>query len=157
MKDVCKDCYRERRGPRGKIKQQAHDLDRQLTRLLHSGSYNAPALVEIINRTIREIRQVAATGADYSDQLRLVRQAIVENGCRTVEEIVEEKNLSRWVVDRALQRLLADKVIETRPGYSHEVDDGEPGRPVTEYHPADDPTGQDFTDRLHSAAEDSLL
>lgn len=153
---ICKVCRRETRGPRGKAKREARELDKALGDLLAAG-YRTPALVEILNRALTDVRQFASTGADYGDQVRAVRRAIEVHGCRLVEEITEDTGLSRWVVDRAILRLLAEGVIVPRDKFLLDGDADEPGRPPTEYHPADDPTGQDFTARLYDSADDSLL
>lgn len=152
----CKDCYRQRRGPRGKEGRQARDLERQLLEL--QGVYVLPSLSDVISRALEEVRQIGATGGKFDEQVYTVRRAVEVHGCRTSAEVVEETQLSRWVAERALEKLVADGVLEPRNGYLLEVDADEPGRPPTEYHPADSPRGEVFTHILHRrAADDDLL
>jgi predicted ArsR family transcriptional regulator len=114
-------------------------------------------LTDIVTRALEEVRQIGATGAKLDEQVRAVRQAVLVHGCRRVDEVVEETRLSRWAVDRALETLLAEKVLETRNSYRHAEEAEEPGRPVTEYHPKDSPRGEDFTYILDRSREDDLL
>lgn len=118
-----------------------------------------PSLTDILSRAIAEVEQIGTGGAQFSEQVEAVRRAVLVNGCRSAEEVVEETNLSRWITDRALQKLVADGVLETRDGYSLKDEAGEPGRPVTQYHPKGTPRGEDFTHLLHRhrAVEDGLL
>jgi predicted ArsR family transcriptional regulator len=117
-----------------------------------------PSLSDVISRALEEVRQIGATGGKFNEQVRVVRRAVEVHGCRTSAEAVEETRLSRWVVERALERLVADGVLEPRNSYLLEVDADEPGRPATEYHPTDSPRGEVFTHILHRrAADDDLL
>ena len=152
---LCKVCRRESRGPRGKEGQQARALERVLLGL--RGAYTVPALADVLARAVAEVRQIGATGADFTAQVRAVRRAIEVNGCRTSAEIVEDMGLSRWVVERALKKLVSDKVVETRDSFLLEDDAEEPGRAPVEYHPVGSPRGEDFTHRLYRASEDNLL
>jgi len=153
----CKVCRRKRRGPRGKEGQQARALEKQLAGLLLSGAYTAPSLANILSRAITEVRQIGASGEDFAAQVRAVRKAIEVGGCRRVDEIVEDTELSRWAVDHVLRKLVADKVIETRDAFLLKDDAEEPGRAPVEYHPVGSPRGEDFTHRLYRASEDNLL
>ncbi len=153
---LCKECRRAARGPRGKEGQQARALEIELRRLAEV--YRTPALADVLARAAAEVKEIGASGADFNLQVRAVRRAIDVNGCRLVDEIMEDAQLSRWAVNRALQRLLAEKAIETRDGFLLDHDADEPGRPPVEYHPAHYPRGEDFTHTLHRrAAEDDLL
>jgi hypothetical protein len=153
--NLCKECHRETRGPRGKEAQAALALAKELWILRET--YSLPSLSDILSRTLEEVRQVGATGAKFDEQVEAVRRAVVVHGCRLVDEIVEETRLSRWAVDNALRVLLAEKVLETRDSFRHAEAAEEPGRPATEYHPKDTPRGEDFTRLLRRAAEDDLL
>lgn len=151
----CKDCYRARRGPRGKEARQARALERVLLSLAET--YPLPSLADILTRAAKEARQLGATGAQFDEQVEAVRTAIFTHGCRSAEEIEEETRLSRYVVDRGLADLLASGAVETRDRFLLTDEAVEPGRPVTEYHPADYPRGEDFTHLIYSSAEDNLL
>jgi hypothetical protein len=152
---LCKECRREARGPRGKEGQQARALEGELRRLAEV--YRTPALADVLSRAAAEVKEIGASGTDFSLQVRAVRRAIDVHGCRRVDEIMEDAQLSRWAVDRALQRLLAEKAIETRDGFLLEEDAEEPGRPPVEYHPAHYPRGEDFSHTLRRAVDDDLL
>jgi predicted ArsR family transcriptional regulator len=117
-----------------------------------------PSLSDVLARALEEVRQIGASGADFAEQIRVVRAAIFTHGCRTVDEMVDETKLSRWAVDRVLKRLVDERAIETRDSYFLEVDSDEPGRPPVEYHPTDSPRGEVFSHILHRrAADDDLL
>jgi hypothetical protein len=116
-----------------------------------------PSLSDILNRCLEEVRQIGATGAKFDEQVPAVRRAVVVHGCRTSAETVEETGLSRWVVERALEKLVADGVLEPRDGFRLEDAAEEPGRPATEYHPVDTPRGEVFTHILRRAVDDDLL
>jgi predicted ArsR family transcriptional regulator len=120
-------------------------------------TYGVPSLADILTRALEEVRQIGATGAKFDEQVGAVRRAVLVHGCRRVDEVVEETRLSRWAVDRALEILLAEKVLETRSSYRHAEEAEEPGRPVTEYHPKDSPRGEDFTYILDRSRDDDLL
>lgn len=143
----CKQCRRKRRGPRGKEGQQALLLAQRLGDLLASHEYTAPSVANVLSRAVTELRQIGATGRAFDEQVRAVREVIEEGMCRTVKEIVEEASLSRWVVDRALKKLVADGIIEPREGFAEE-----PGRPPAEYYPAGISRTDDIEERLRSAA-----
>lgn len=152
----CKDCYKQRRGPRGKEAQQARELERRLLEL--QDAYGLPSLSDVLSRALEEVRQIGVTGADFAEQVRVVRMAIFTHGCRTVDEMVDETRLSRWAVDRVVKKLVDEGVIETRDSYLLDADADEPGRPPVEYHPTNSPRGEVFTHILHRrAAEDDLL
>jgi predicted transcriptional regulator len=152
----CKECRRARRGPRGKEGQQARALERELWVIREA--YGAlPALAEILSRALDEVRQVGATGAKLDEQTAAVRRAVLIHGCRSAEEVVEETRLSRKAVDRALDKLVGDNVLETRDRFYLTEEAGERGRPVTEYHPTDTPRGEVFTHILRRAVDDDLL
>ena len=90
----------------------------------------------------------------------ILRRAVVVNGCRRVDEVIEETGLSRWVVARALEKLVAHRVVEQRDSFRLSDEAAEAGRPVTEYHPRGYPRGEGFSHLFHShgrAAEDDLL
>lgn len=150
---LCKECRRETRGPRGREGRQARRLEKELW-VLRETYGEVASLADMLNRCLEEVRQVGATGAKFDDQVAAVRRAVLTQGCRRVDEIVDETRLSRWAVDNALQVLLAEKVLETRNSYRHAE---EPGRPVTEYHPKDFPRGEDFTYLLDRSRDDDLL
>jgi hypothetical protein len=116
-----------------------------------------PPLADILNRGLEEVRQIGATGAKFNEQLRIVRRAVEVHGCRTSAETVDETGLSRWVVERALERLVSDQILEPRDGFRLEDASEEPGRPPTEYHPIDTPRGEVFTHILRRAVDDDLL
>jgi hypothetical protein len=144
------------RGPRGKDAQRARGLERELLALL--GTYDTQPLSDVLTRALDEVRQIGAGGASFDEQVSVVRRAVVVQGCRRVDEIVEQTHLSRWVVDRALARLLAHKVVEARDGYRLSDEAAEAGRPAVEYHPRGYPRGESFT-RLfrRDAVEEDLL
>lgn len=152
---LCKECRREVRGPRGKEGQQARSLEVELRRLAEV--YRTPALADVLSRAAAEVKEIGASGADFNLQVRAVRRAIDVNGCRLVDEIMEDAQLSRWATNRALQKLLAEKAIETRDGFLLDHDAEEPGRPPVEYHPAHYPRGEDFSHTLRRAVDDDLL
>jgi hypothetical protein len=116
-----------------------------------------PSLADILTRALEEVRQIGTSGAKFDEQARVVRRAVEVNGCRTSAEVVEEKGLSRWIVERALEKLVADGVLETRDSFRLKDAAEEPGRPVTEYHPVDTPRGEVFTEILRRAVDDDLL
>lgn len=153
---LCKECRRAARGPRGKEGKQARALEKELwvMRETYSG---VPSLADILNRALEEVRQIGAAGAKFEEQVAAVRRAVLVNGCRSAEEVVDDSGLSRWTVDRALEKLLADRVVETRDRFCLEDEAGEPGRPVTEYHPVDTPRGEVFTHILDRSRDDHLL
>ncbi len=153
---VCKECRRETRGPRGKEGRQARALEKELW-VLREAFGRMPSLADILNRSLEEVCQLGATGARFDEQVAAVRRAVLIHGCRRVDEVVEEVRLSRWAVDRALEILLAENVVETRNSYRHAEEAEEPGRPVTEYHPKDSPRGEDFTYILDRSRDDDLL
>lgn len=152
---LCKECHRATRGPRGKEGQQARALEKELWTLREL--FSTPALADLLSRALEEVRQIGATGAKLDEQVRVVSQAVLVNGCRRIDEVVDETRLSRWAVDRALEILLAEKVLETRNSYRHAEEAEEPGRPVTEYHPKDSPRDEDFTYILDRSRDDDLL
>lgn len=153
---ICKVCRRKVRGPRGKEGQQARSLEKELW-VLRELYDSAPSLADVLSRAIGEVQQIGVTGVKLDEQVRAVRQAVLVHGCRRVDEVVEETRLSRWAVDRALEILLAEKVLETRNSYRHAEEAEGPGRPVTEYHPKDSPRGEDFTYILDRSRDDDLL
>lgn len=138
----CRDCLRARRGPRGKEGRLALGLARELERLL--GIYSAPALADVLRRALDEVRQIGATGERRDEQVEAVRRAVLIQGCRRVEEVVEETRLSRWVVDHALKLLLRQRVLETRDAFRLGDEAEEAGRPAVEYHPRAYPRGDGF-------------
>lgn len=152
----CRECHRSRRGPRGRDAQRARGLERELLSLL--GTYDSPPLADVLTRALDEVRQIGAGGAAFDEQVSVVRRAVVVQGCRRVDEIVEQTRLSRWVVDRALEKLLAANVVEQRDGYRLSDEAAEAGRPAVEYHPKGYPRGESFG-RLfrNQAVEDELL
>lgn len=149
---LCKQCRRLSRGPRGREGQSALALERALADLL--GDYQEPSLADVLTRAIDEVRQIGATGYRLGEQVEAVRRAVLIHGCRRVDEIVEETRLSRWVVEKALELLLAEGVVETRDAYRLGDEAEEAGRPVTEYHPRDYPRGEGFT-RFFRRPEDA--
>lgn len=152
----CKECYSKRRGRRSKEGKQARALAKELW-VIREAYGGVPSLADILTRALEEVRQVGASGARFDEQVGAVRRAVVVQGCRSADEIIEETGLSRWVVDRALEELLALKVVETRDRFCLQEEAGEPGRPVTEYHPTDTPRGEVFTHILRRAVDDDLL
>jgi hypothetical protein len=152
----CRDCQRGRRGPRGKEAQQALALERDLLALLDG--YGSPPLSDVLTRAIDEVRQIGATGPDFDEQVEAVRRAVLIHGCRRVDEVVEDTHLSRWSVDRALEALLDEGVLETRDSYELSDEAAEAGRRVTEYHPKGYPRGEGFSSLFHrGAVDDDLL
>lgn len=139
----CKECHRQRRGPRGKEGRLALGLERELEGLL--GIYSAPALSDVLTRAIDEVRQIGATGERRDEQVETVRHAVLVQGCRRVDEVVEETRLSRWVVDHALKLLVRQRVLETRDAFRLGEEAEEAGRPVVEYHPRAYPCGEGFS------------
>lgn len=152
----CKECYRARRGKRGKEGQKARALEKELW-VIRESYGSVPSLADILTRALEEVRQVGASGARFDEQVGAVRRAVVVQGCRSAEEVSEETGLSRWVIDRALEKLVSDKVLETRDRFCLRDEAGEPGRPVTEYHPTDTPRGEVFTHILDRSRDDHLL
>lgn len=153
---LCKECRRLTRGPRGKEGRQARALERELWALREI--YTSPSLADVLSRALVEVGQIGATGAKFDEQVRAVRRAVLIHGCRLVDEIVEETELTRWAVDRALEKLLADKVLETRDHFCLDDEAQEAGRPPVSYHPVGTPRGEDFTHLLHRrAVDDDLL
>ncbi|HEX8502812.1 MAG TPA: hypothetical protein VF659_19670 [Pyrinomonadaceae bacterium] len=152
----CRECHKARRGPRGKQAQRARLLERELLALL--GTFGTPPLADVLRRALDEVRQVGASGARFDEQVEAVRRAVLIRGCRRVDEIVEEEGLSRWVVDRALERLLAAKVVEARRGYRLSDEAEGAGRSAVEYHPKGYPRGESFAGLFNRrAVEDDLL
>lgn len=147
----CRDCLRQRRGPRGREGRLALGLERELAGLL--GIYAAPALSDVLRRAIEEVRQLGATGDRRDEQVEAVRHAVLVQGCRRVEEVVEETRLSRWVVAHALKLLVRQRVLETRDAFRLGEEAEEAGRPVVEYHPRAYPRGEGFR-RLFRRDED---
>ena len=152
----CKDCRRERTGPRSKEAQQARALEKELwvIRETYSG---VPALADILSRTLEEVGRVGVFTATLDEQVEAVRRAVLIQGCRSADEVIDDTGLSRKAVDRALEKLVADKVLETRDRYLLKDEASKPGRPVTEYHPADTPRGEVFTHILDRSRDDHLL
>lgn len=153
---LCKECRRETRGPRGREGQQARALEKELWALREAFG-DVPSLADILTRGLEEVRQLGATGAKFDEQVARVRRAVEIEGCRTSAETVEETGLSRWVVERALEKLVAGRILETRDGFQLEDAAEEPGRPPTEYHPIDSPRGEIFSHILRRAVDDDLL
>jgi hypothetical protein len=152
----CRDCQRERRGPRGKEAQQAQALERELLALL--STYSTPPLSDVLTRALDEARQIGATGPGFDEQVEAVRRAVLIHGCRRVDEVTEESRLSRWVAARALERLLDEDVLETRDSFLLDDEAAEAGRRVTEYHPKGYPRGEGFSSLFHrGAVDDDLL
>lgn len=152
----CRECRKARRGPQGKDARRARSLERELLTLL--GVYDTPPLSDVLMRALDEVRQIGAGGAAFDEQVVAVRRAVVVQGCRRVDEIVEQTQLSRWPVHRALEKLLAAKVVETRDGYRLADEAEEAGRPAVEYHPKGYPRGESFTTFFRNpGAEDELL
>jgi hypothetical protein len=139
----CKECRRERRGPRGREGRSALELEGNLQELLDA--YAEPSLADVLSRALEEVRQIGAAGERRAAQVEAVRQAVLLHGCRRVEEIVEETRLSRWVVDSALEGLVAAGVLETRDAFRLVAEAEEAGRPVVEYHPRAYPRGEGFS------------
>lgn len=152
---ICKECRRVARGARSAEGQRARSLEKELQALY--GAYDVPSLRDILNRALEEVRHVGAPAPTFNEQIEAVRRAVVLNGCRSAEEVVDDTNISRKVVDRALEKLVADRVLEPRDRFCLEEDASEPGRPVTEYHPVDTPRGEVFTHILYRAVDDGLL
>jgi hypothetical protein len=152
----CRECRKARRGPRGREAQRARSLERELLGLL--GTYDTPPLADVLRRALDEVRQVGASGSGFDEQVEAVRRAVVVQGCRRVDEVMEEAGLSRWVVDRALERLLSAGVVETRGSYLLADEAAEAGRPAVEYHPKGYPRGESFARLFRNpAAEADLL
>ena len=139
----CKDCRRARRGPRGKEGRLAQGLERELAELL--GIYSTPALADVLRRSLDEVRQIGATGERRDEQVAVVRRAVLIQGCRRVEEVVEETRLSRGVVAYALKLLVRQRVLEERDAFRLGEEAEAAGRPVVEYHPRAYPRGEGFT------------
>jgi hypothetical protein len=150
----CRDCHRQRRGPRGHEGRLALGLERELAGLL--GIYSAPALADVLTRALDEVRQIGAVGERRDAQVQAVRHAVLIQGCRQVDEVVEETRLSRWVVAHVLQLLLRQGVVETRDAFRLGDAAEEAGRPVVEYHPRAYPRGEGFS-RLFRRADDDEL
>ncbi|HEU4595628.1 MAG TPA: Lrp/AsnC family transcriptional regulator [Pyrinomonadaceae bacterium] len=113
-------------------------------------------MTDVLTRAIAELRQISASGADFTAQVSAVRKAIEQEGCTTVAEIVEEANLSPWAVRKAIKKLLEVGAIVESEGF--QLDAEESGRPPVEYYPAHLPRREDFVHHhLKRAAEDNLL
>lgn len=154
LRGECKECRRARRGSQGKEGRQARALARELWVLRET--YSTPALADILSRTMEEVRQVGAVKLT-TEQLGTVRRAVIVGGCRSVEEVVEDTHLKQWTVRRALEKLTAEGILETRNRFLLSDEAEEPGRAVTEYHPIDTPRGEVFTHLLRRAVDDDLL
>lgn len=152
----CKTCYRERRGARSKEGQRARELAKELW-VIRETYADVPALADILSRVYEEVQQIGASGATFDEQVEAVRRAVLVQGCRSADEVIDDTGLSRKVVDRALEKLLGDGVVETRARFCLSEEAGEPGRPVTEYHPTDTPRGEVFTHILDRSRDDNLL
>lgn len=157
----CKECYRARRGSRGKEGQRARDLAKELW-VIRETYADVPALAEILSRAYEEAQRLGATGAKFDEIVRTVRKTINEGGARTVDEIMEDTHLSRWAVDRALEKLVADNEVEPRDKYLLKDEAEESGRRPVEYHPTDTPSGEVFAALFPSrpvrrAVDDDLL
>ncbi|MDT5268414.1 MAG: hypothetical protein QOH49_600 [Acidobacteriota bacterium] len=151
----CKECHRQRRGPRGREGRQALALERELLDLL--GAYEAtPSLSDVLTRALDEVRQIGATGERRAEQLEAVRRAVLIHGCRRVDEVVEETRLSRWAVDHVLAELVAAHVLETRDAFRLGDEAEEAGRPVVEYHPRAYPRGEGFARLFRRLDSDEL-
>jgi hypothetical protein len=98
----------------------------------------------VLTRAIEEVRQIGATGDRRDEQVEAVRRAVLIQGCRRVDEVLEETRLSRWVVDHALKLLLRRRELETRDAFRLGDESEEAGRPVVEYHPKAYPRGDGF-------------
>ncbi len=155
LRSDCKDCYRARRGPRGKEGRQAAALEAELLKL--QSTYTVPSLAEALARVLGEVREIKSGGAALAEQVRAVRKAIEVGGCCFIDEIIDDTGLSRWKVDRAVEKLLADKVIESRTPFLLDEDAEEPGRRSIQYHPVGSPRGEDFSHTLRRHVEDNLL
>lgn len=116
-----------------------------------------PALAAILTRALEEVEQIGAAEAKFPELVEAVKKAILMGMCRTVDEIMDDTKLSRWVVDKALEQLVIDKVVEPRDKYLLSDEAEESGRRPTEYHPKDSPRGEDFSYLLRRAVEDDLL
>lgn len=138
----CRECHRQRRGPRGKEGRLALGLSRELEGLL--GIYSAPALADVLTRALDEVRQIGAVGERRDEQVEAVRRAVLIHGCRRVDEVIEETRLSRWVVAHSLKLLVRQRVLETRDAFTLGEEAEEAGRPVVEYHPRAYPRGDGF-------------
>jgi hypothetical protein len=139
----CRDCARQRRGPRGREGRLALGLARELEGLL--GIYSAPALSDVLTRAVEEVRQIGAVGERRDEQVEAVRHAVLVQGCRRVEEVIEETRLSRWVVAHALKLLVRQRVLEERDAFRLGEEAEAAGRPVVEYHPRAYPRGEGFS------------
>jgi L-alanine-DL-glutamate epimerase-like enolase superfamily enzyme len=139
---LCKECHRQARGPRGREGRAALALEAALLDL--AGGYTEPSLADVLARALDEVRQIGATGERRAAQVEAVRRAVLIQGCRRVEEVVEETRLSRWAVDNALRALLEARELETRDAYRLGDEAEEAGRFVTEYHPTAYPRGDGF-------------
>jgi hypothetical protein len=71
----CRDCLRQRRGPRGREGRLALGLARELEGLL--GIYSAPALADVLTRALDEVRQIGAVGKRRDEQIEAVRRAVL--------------------------------------------------------------------------------
>lgn len=152
----CKECRRARTGPRGREAQQARALLKELW-ILRETFGTVPSLGGVLSRAYDEVNQITAPPADFAAKVHLVRTAIFVNGCRTVDDVMDDTNLSRFAVDRAVARLVEEKAVEPRDRFILDADAEEPGRPATEYHPTDSPRGEVFTHILDRSRDDDLL
>jgi predicted transcriptional regulator len=143
-------------GPRGREARQARALLKELW-VLHEEFGSEQSLADVLSRAYNEVSQIIAPPADFAAKVQLVRTAIFVNGCRTVDDIVDDTNLSRFSVDRAVARLVTEKAVEPRDRFTLNADAEEPGRPATEYHPTDTPRGEIFTHILDRSRDDNLL
>jgi predicted ArsR family transcriptional regulator len=117
------------------------------------GTFTTPPLADVLARALAEVRQAGAAGATLDEQVEAVRRAVMTHGCRSVDEVIEQTGLSRWAVGRALERLVAHRVVEPRDRYLLADEAAEAGRPVVEYHPAAYPRGEGFSRLFRAAAE----
>lgn len=148
----CKTCRRRTRGPRGRERQQARWLGETLESL--SARAATPALKEVLQRAVIELGQIA-DARDVEAQVAQVRHSVLVQGCREIVEIIEETRLSRFAVERALARLVSNRIVEVRNRYEHIVEDeeGGAGAPPAEYHPCDTPAGDSFFALRHASPE----
>jgi hypothetical protein len=142
-RSLCTDCFRARRGPRGREGRSALELERELLDL--AAAYAEPALSDVLSRALEEVRQIGATGDKLAAQVEAVRRAVLIHGCRRVDEVVEEARLSRWAVEHALRLLVERRELETRDAFRLGEEAEEAGRPAVEYHPRAYPRGEGFS------------
>lgn len=126
---------RRRSGPQ---KEQAAALERELIRLRKK--FTSPVFEEILLEATARVHRIA-----HRDDNKIrdeVFHAIDVQGCRNLEEIMEETSLTRWVLEYILRDLVMCDLVEMREEPAcRRIGDG---KPRMEFHPRHTPPGSNF-------------